>query len=209
MAINLLPDEFPAGYTLTALLDVKNIHAKSVLRLYCAEDVGARPALHLGEQNATSSLQQLSADQLFVSDDTSEFRPVVHCWDRLTTGRTKESAGRTGALEAIPAGDQFCPARSCSKRLACQQLRPGTPPMRTFELRGLNLEMIERLGWASNTGEMITALPTPIPNMGQQQSLMVSLPEPPSLKSTLYIWLRGESTGRASTISLNVSGTAL
>ena len=45
--------------------------------------------------------------------------------------------------------------------------------------------------------------------LGQQQSLMVSLPEPPSLKSTLYIWLRGETAGRASTISLNVPGPAL
>ncbi|HEX6896809.1 MAG TPA: hypothetical protein VF146_16135, partial [Bryobacteraceae bacterium] len=71
MAITVHADEFPAGYTLNALLDVKNINAKSVLRLACADSVGQQRELHIGEQASGWSLQQLSPDQLFLAFDTS------------------------------------------------------------------------------------------------------------------------------------------
>ncbi|MCU1292015.1 MAG: hypothetical protein JWP08_865, partial [Bryobacterales bacterium] len=70
-AVALNPGEIPAGDTLSAVLDVKNIDPTSQLRLACAQDVGPQAELHIGEQTDQSSLQQLSPDQLFVSYDTA------------------------------------------------------------------------------------------------------------------------------------------
>ncbi|MBV8897888.1 MAG: hypothetical protein JO051_15355, partial [Acidobacteriaceae bacterium] len=71
LTISTKPNEFPAGGTLTAMLDVKNIERRSTLRLACQDDTSPRMTLQIGEQNATSSLQQLSPDQLFLSVATA------------------------------------------------------------------------------------------------------------------------------------------
>src|ERR1035441_3606838 len=60
IAIAVRPDEFPAGYTMNAMLDVKNIERQSILRLSCADGVGENAALHIGEQTATWNLQQVA-----------------------------------------------------------------------------------------------------------------------------------------------------
>jgi len=198
LAIALLPDEFPAGYMLTALLDVKNIRPKSVLRLSCLEDVGAHPALTLGEQSAKSSLQQLSPDQLFLSYDTSEFPAGCTLQGQIDNGQDgKSQPVELAHLRRLPSITSFT-------------AEPAPPPpaidaLRTYELRGMNLEMVEKVGWDANTPQSIPGLPTPIQGQGQMQSLMVSLPDPPNPKATLYIWLRGETAGRATTISLTPS----
>jgi len=69
-------------------------------------------------------------------------------------------------------------------------------------LTGSNLEMIAKVGWDQNTGIDVQDLPVPIPGQGQQQSLSVPLPDPPNPRAPLFIWLRGESTGRLTTITL-------
>ncbi len=71
LSISTRPNEFPAGSTLTAVLDVKNIERRSELRLSCQDDPSPRASLQIGEQNAASSLQQLSPDQLFLSYSTA------------------------------------------------------------------------------------------------------------------------------------------
>ncbi|MBV9266281.1 MAG: hypothetical protein JO061_08955, partial [Acidobacteriaceae bacterium] len=68
--VSLLPGELPAGDTLAAMLDVKNIEPTSTLRLFCSGD-NSSPELHVGQQSDRWSLQQLSQDQLFLSYDTS------------------------------------------------------------------------------------------------------------------------------------------
>jgi len=72
----------------------------------------------------------------------------------------------------------------------------------SYQLTGLNLEMIQKVGWDATTGTAVPGLPSPIPGQGQQQSLLINLPDPPNPKATLYIWLHGEPTGRATTITL-------
>lgn len=198
MAISLLPEEFPAGYMLTALLDVKNIHPKSAISLFCSEGVGAHPALHVGEQNTTSSLQQLSPDQLFLSADTTGFPAGCTLLGQIDNGGDgKSEAVELARLRRFPQVGSFSPAVSPASA--------PPAPLRSYELRGLNLEMIEKIGWDVNAGQPVMNLPTPIPGQGQQQSLLVDLPEPASPKPTVYIWLRGESTPRSTTIVLSAS----
>jgi hypothetical protein len=192
MAITLLPDEFPAGYTLTALLDVKNIKLKSLLHLGCKEETGASPVLHIGEQSNSSSLQQLSPDQLFLSFDTSAFPAGCTLQGSIDNGKDGQSQPVTLAhIIRIPQVSTFVPT-----------VTQGTGG---YQMTGLNLEMIAKVGWDPMTGVDVPGLPAPIPGQGQQQSLLVTLPDPPNPKATLFIWLRGEAAARASTISLTAA----
>ena len=204
MAISLLPEEFPAGYTLTALLDVKNIRPQSVLSLFCSEGVGAHPSLHLGEQNATSSLQQLSPDQVFVSDDTSAFPAGCTLEGQIDNGVDgKSQPVELAHLRRLPQISNFLLAAAPPVAAAGPPSSPVlAPALESYELRGLNLELIEKVGWDTNTPEAVPGLPTPIPGQGQQQSLLVNLPDPPNPKATLYVWLRGETVPRATTVAL-------
>lgn len=201
MAVSLLPEEFPAGYTLTALLDVKNIQPKSTLHLFCSEDVGAHPALHIGEQNETSSLQQLSPDQLFLSDDTNGFPAGCTLLSQIDNGSGgKSQPVELAHLRRFPQVSSFTPTTA----IPSPSSTPGVT-LRNYELRGMNLEMIEKVGWDVNQGQPVLNLPTPIPGQGQQQSLVIELPEPPSSKTPLYMWLRGESAARSTTILLSAA----
>lgn len=189
MAIALLPEEFPAGYTFAAMLDVKNIDPKSVLRLACAEGVGARPALHLGEKNAAGSLAQLSQDQLFLSYDTSAFPSGC----TLEAMLDNASSGQSQPFQLAHI------IRLPSVVLFQAEARPAVD----YTLTGSNLEMIAKAGWDQNAGIDVPGLPVPIPGQGQQQSLTIHLPDPPNPRAPLFLWLRGESAGRATTIGLS------
>ena len=203
MAITLLPEEFPAGYTLTALLDVKNIHPQSVLRLYCSEEIGGHPDLHLGEQNSKSSLQQLSPDQLFVSYDTSDFPAGCTLMGQIDNGVDgKSQPVELAHIRRLPQIAGFTASGTANPVAAVNGV-----DLRTFELRGLNLEMIEKVGWDLTNPQTVPSLPTPIPGQGQQQSLIVNLPDPPNPKATLDIWLRAETVGRPTTIALSAAAT--
>lgn len=191
MAIAIKPGEFPAGYTLTALLDVKNIEPRSMLRLACLDDVGPDVSLRLGEQTDKASLQQLSPDQLFLSFDTSAWPAACSIQAVIDNG----SGGKSGPFSLgniirLPQVDDF--------KLSEEQAVPGT---HIGVLTGRNLEMIGKVGWDQVNGSDVPGLPSPIPGQGQKQSLHVSLADPPSAHAAIYIWLRGEKTGRITTIT--------
>jgi hypothetical protein len=69
-------------------------------------------------------------------------------------------------------------------------------------LRGFDLETIEKTGWEARTGVSVAELPRPIPGEGAKQILRVVMPWPsPSPKAPLFVWLRGESEGRATKVT--------
>jgi hypothetical protein len=61
--------------------------------------------------------------------------------------------------------------------------------------------MIEQVGWDQLAGFPVSDLPAPIAGQGQKQSLRVMLPDQPTPTAALYVWLRGEKTGRATTVT--------
>jgi hypothetical protein len=188
-AITILPEEFPAGYTLTAMLDVKNIQPTSILQLDCAQGVGAKPLLHVGEQTTTYSLQQLSQDQLFLSYDTSGFPAGCTLQASIDNGTAGKSQPVTLAhIIRLP------------QIVAVQPSGPPSPNGNAYSLTGSNLEMIEKVGWDALTGSDVAGMPVPLQGPGQQQTLTATLPPPPTKNSPLYLWLRGERIGRATTI---------
>ncbi len=192
MAINLPPDEFPAGYNLTAMLDVRNVEAKSVLKLACSENIGAPVALHIGEQTSTFSLQKLSPDQLFLSFDTGALPAGCQLQAIIDNGKTGRSQPYTLAhIVRLPKIESFD---------LTSQLQPDGK--RIYVLTGLDLEMIGKAGWDPLEGVPAAALPTPIQGQGQKQMLQVALPDPAPLHAMLYVWLRGEKGPSATTFSV-------
>jgi hypothetical protein len=95
-----------------------------------------------------------------------------------------------GNIIRLPQIDDF--------KLTPEQAATGT---HVGVLTGRNLEMIGKVGWEQITGSDVPGLPSPIPGQGQKQSLRVNLPDPPSPHATIYISLRGEKTGRITTIT--------
>lgn len=198
--ISLLKDEFPAGYTLSAMLDVKNMVPASTLRLGCADDVGPHASLHVGEETATSGLNQLSQDQLFLSFDTAPLPAGCSLQAVIDNGRNGKSQAYTLAhIVRLPRIDSFDPVP------ASAGVQNGP---QAYTLTGRNLELIQALGWDAANPVMIADLPMPIPGQGQMQELQPVLPVPPAPRAMLLVWLRGEKTPRATTVTAPVPETA-
>jgi hypothetical protein len=190
MAIAVRAEEFPAGYTLNAMLDVKNIERRSLLRLGCADDIGTTETLHIGGQTANWALQQLSPDQLFLAFDTSGLPAGCSLQAVIDNGRGGSSQPATLAhILRVPQVDSFTVADGPPEN--------GTRP---YQLTGLNLEMIEKMAWDDNNGLDVSGLPTPLPGPGLKQSIRINLPDPLSPDTVLYVWLRGDTKSRSTII---------
>jgi hypothetical protein len=204
MAIAVRSDEFPAGYTLNALLDVKNIERSSVLRLACADGVGEQTALHVGEQNDSSNLQQLSHDQLFLAFDTSRLPAGCSLQAVIDNGRDGRSLSAPSMLAHIlrvPQIESFTLSEaSFGASSGTGTENGGQNGPRKYQLRGQNLEMIAKAGWDENDGVDLTGLPAPVPGTGLKQSVQIVLPDPINPQGVLYVWLRGDQKGRATTV---------
>ncbi len=191
LPVAIAPGEFPAGNTLTAMLDVKNINPRSELKLGCEDGQEWRAQLHIGQQTDKWSLQQLSQDQLFLSYDTAEIPAGCLVQGVIDNQAEGESQPATLArIVRLPQMDQV----SLSNDGALDGKR-------TYTVTGKNLEMIEKAGWDQLTGFDVTELPTPLPGQGQRQSLHFVLPDPPAANAPIYIWLRGEKTGRQTSLT--------
>lgn len=190
LPIALRPGEIPAGTTLTAVLDVKNATPESSLQIACAGQ-DSTSSLKIGEQTEHWSLQQLSPDQLFLSYETSSLPTGCGVELKLVNGAAGESTPYPLAkVVRLPRIDQFAPA--------------GDPANaeRPYLLTGRNLEMIERAGWDQLAPADVQELPAPVPGQGQEQTLKILLPDPPQPPGApLYIWLRGDKMGRATTVT--------
>lgn len=190
LAISIRSDEFPAGYTLNAMLDVKNIERASILRLGCADGAGEQTSLHVGGQTAHWSLQQLSPDQLFLAFDSSTL--PAGCYLQAVIDNAREGSSQPFTLAhilRIPKIDSFIVSQD--------QPHNG---VRQYHLTGENLEMIQKLGWTESDPVDVSSLPIPLPGPGLKQSMELNLPDPPRADATLWVWLRGDQQGRAAVI---------
>ena len=188
--ISLRPDEFPAGYTLNAMLDVRNIARSSVLRLSCADGSGEQASLHIGEQTTHSNLESLSPDQLFLAFDSSG----------LPAGCLLQAVidnGRDGSSQPFTLAHILRTPQIDSLTVSAAQQQNG---MRPYQLIGQNLEMIQKLGWDQASLVDVSNLPTPLPGPGLKQSVEVNLPDPPNPEAVLLVSLRGDKQGRESTV---------
>jgi hypothetical protein len=194
MQIALHGDEFPAGSTLSAMLDVKNVERTSTIRLACAGDTSQSASLRIGEQKTNSNLQQLSPDQLFLAFDTTPLPAGCDLTATVDNGKDGSSDPYNLAhIIRIPQIDSLTPQG---------EQKTGTDGVNSLPLllNGTNLEMIEKAGWDQTNGTAVSTLPTPVPGAGQKQQLLLALPAPSDPNPTLYLWLRGDKQGRATTV---------
>lgn len=192
LAIAVRSEEFPAGYTLNATLDVKNVERQSVLRLACSDGVGKTARMQIGEQTGAWNLQQLSPDQLFLAFDTTGMPAGCSLQAVIDNGRDGASTPFTLAhIVRLPQIETF----------TAENAPPRQNGARGYQLTGQNLELIAKLGWDEKTGTEVSGMPAPLPGPGLKQSTEVDLPDPPAAGSTLYIWLRGDAQARATTLT--------
>jgi hypothetical protein len=202
VAVTLRPSEFPAGATLSGVLDVKNISPGSTLTLACAAGNWQSAGLTVGGETSNWSLQQISSDQLFFSYDTG----LVPAGCDLEARIDNEKSGQSKAfplvkLIRVPKIDAITAAAASDTQ------GTASPGSSGFYLEGKGLEMIAKVAWNSAPPAEVTALPAPIPGEGQRQRLAVPLERPTEPSSALTIWVRGDAEGRPTTLKYEIPTT--
>ncbi len=187
-AVHLDNGELPGGLILSAMLQVANLPAESGVRLECEQTAAGAINLHPGQQASGAKLEQLTSDQLFLTFDTSAWSNGCGVQATVTSGVGDSAPRRIARVVNIPAVDEF-------------DLTPDAVVLGQTRatLIGRNLETIERTGWTPEQGTSVSELPQPLGD-GRRQKLQVRLTAPPSPDAVLYVWLRGDSKPRITTV---------
>jgi hypothetical protein len=188
--VQLDAGELPGGMYMSALMRVQHLQSNSVVKLGCEQPGGATLTLHLGERSGPLSLQQLAPDQVFLSFDSSQLPNGCLLEASVANGSEGESGlYKLGRIVRVPKVESI-------------QLAEEQAQNRDFHavLTGQNLETIEKAGWTVDQGEAVTGLPLPVNGEAQKQKLQIRVPPPPDPHAALYVWLRGESKARATSL---------
>jgi hypothetical protein len=198
LGIELQPGELPIGTTLGLALRVDNFRgsagSQSSIELGCA-DGELRAALKLApdEQAGGATMTLAGAGNLFLSLDPGK---VGYPGCQLTATAASEPEGRSdarvlGKLIRIPRLEQLT--------LTNEKIGDSSY---VGILRGSGLDAVERVGWDARNGVTVDAIPTPISGSPSTETLRVTLPWPaPAPHAPLFIWLRGEETGRQTSVT--------
>ncbi len=186
-AVHLENGELPEGLVLSALLRVSNFSAGSGVKLECEQADAGSITLRPGQQSGGAKLEQLTSDQLFLTFDTGAWNNGCGVQATITSGVGNSAPHRIARVVDLPAVDDFqLTADSVSGQLRAT-------------LIGRNLETIDKTGWTPEQGTSVAQLPQPLGD-GRRQKLEVKLSPPPSPDATLYVWLRGDSKPRLTTV---------
>jgi hypothetical protein len=186
--------EIPAGSWVSYAIKVEPSDAQPSFTLQCAEPARTvqSETLRVGEKHASAQLASPAAGALFLSLDPGA---VGQSGCTLTAVIEVESLGKSdaftlGKVVRLPRIENFS--------MTDEKSTDGF----FGNLRGFDLETIEKTGWEARTGVSVAELPRPIPGEGAKQILRVVMPWPsPSPKAPLFVWLRGESEGRATKVT--------
>ncbi len=188
--VRLSEGEIPAGSPISFSLMARNLDAHPTLTLACANDgyTKAPLVLHPGDRTPNAQLDFAGDDGLFLSVDPGV---VGQSGCQLDATITTESAGTS---DATVLGHIIRLPRIAKFALTDDKLGSN---LFAGKLTGADLQIIEKTGWDAKTGYAVQGIPTPVPDNSQEQSLKVELPwPPPSPHAPIYVWLRGETTGR-------------
>ena len=180
LGIALQPGELPANSWVSFNLDVANADLVTTVDLSCGDAAPVQVKAH-PEPNAP----------LFLTFDPSAVG-ASGCAVMASIETQGDGASlpvRLGSIVRLPKIDSF-------------QLTSDQAEGEAFfgELKGQGLESIAKVGWDALTGTPVQAIPAPAAGGGSKQVLRVVVPWPaPAPHAPLYIWLRGEQNGRATT----------
>ena len=182
-------DELPAGTPVSFVLQTRGAGAHPIVRLACDRDPQAVVTVDAAEKTGGRTLGFIGQDTLFLSLDPGT---VGFAGCALGATVTDEATGTSdpyalGRIVLLPRIDAFTIA---SDKLG-DTLYAGT-------LVGEGLELIEKTGWNAKDGFAVQGIATPVRGQSGKQTLAVAVPwPPPAPHAPLFIWLRGEHEGRA------------
>jgi hypothetical protein len=190
-AVALAPGEIPADAAVSLAFSVTPATTIHSVDLYCAQTEGKSVTIQAAA-TGESRLRQEGSGVLFLAfNPASVGQPGCEVMARAHSSSNGDSAPRSlGRIVLLPKIESF--------QLGDEKAADGG-----FygEIRGKNLESIAKAGWDSDMGVAIEAIPAPVGGGGDDQTLKLEVPWPaPAPHSPLYIWLRGEEKGRATTV---------
>jgi hypothetical protein len=189
--VHLTEGEIPAGAPISFSLLTRNVDAHPALSLTCANEgyTKAPLVLHPGDRTTSAELDFAGDDGLFLSLDPGVVG-LSGC--ELAATITTDNVGSSdptvlGRLIRLPRIEKFA--------LTDTQLGAN---LYSGNLTGMDLQIIDKTGWDAKTGYPVQGIPTPVPGgTPGEQTLKVELPwPPPSPHAPIYVWVRGEPTGR-------------
>jgi hypothetical protein len=191
--VELKPQEIPAGHPVSFGIRAESLDVDLKIELACGAQERKPITLRPGETRSGARLDFAGEGILFLSLDRSSLASF-DC--DLTTAVCTESAGcsdpvRLGRVVVIPR----------IERLELTEERADAGRF-VANLTGTNLQAIEKAGWRADRGNEVLGLPRPRAAESYAQTLRIALPWPaPSPRAPLYIWLRGETEGRATKVT--------
>ncbi|HUB83350.1 MAG TPA: hypothetical protein VMB03_31335 [Bryobacteraceae bacterium] len=196
LGIDISADELPAGVPAGLVLNLDQMHDSTRARvdIRCASgELRHELTLAAGTAAAGASLTTAGPGALYLSFDPGA---VGYSGCKLAATVMVDPDGKSdpyvlGRVIRVPRLDKF----TLSGEKVSDTSYAGT-------VDGHDLDVIEKVGWDATDGLPVDGIPTPIPGEHPSQSLRVVLPWPaPAPHAPLYVWLRGESQGRKTTVS--------
>ena len=196
LGIQIGTDELPAGTVAGLVLAVNYLRDTSRPRLELSCETGElrhSVTLSPGEPLGGVSLTFAGPGALYLSVDPGT---VGYAECRLAATIILDPEGRSdpfvlGRVIRVPRLDKFT--------LTTEKIGDSSY---AGILEGRDLDVIEKAGWDAQHGVPFESIPTPIPGDPSRQTLRVILPWPaPAPHAPLYVWLRGEQSGRRTAVT--------
>lgn len=197
LGVEVRDDELPAGTQAGLVLEVEHLHdgaPRPHVELGCRGG-DLRQALNLFPDTpaagarlsfAGSSALYLSVDAGVVGFPGCEVEAVIHVEPEGASAPVP-----LGRVIRLPGLEQFT--------VTAEAMAAGSY---VGILQGRDLDMVARAGWDAEHGLPVDAIPTPVSGQPGEQTLRIAVPWPaPSPHAPLYVWLRGEQTGRKTSVT--------
>ena len=185
--------EIPGGFAVSFGIQAEQVESALSLDLTCsASGESSSLVLKPGDRRENAKLDLARDGLLFLSLDPGLFG-FSGC--KLSASVVTEAAGRSdpyvlGEVIRVPRIERF--------RLTEESVGKSSY---LGILTGRELQTIEKAGWNPHQGFPVVGIPTPVPGETTKQTLKIALPWPsPSPRAPLYVWLRGETQGRATQV---------
>ena len=191
LGIEIGPDELPAGTAAGLVLTVNALHhnIRPRLELGCESGELRQPlTLSPDEPSGGASLTLAGPKALYLSVDPGT---IGYAGCQLAATVILDPEGRSdrfvlGRVIRVPRLEKFT--------LTTEKIGDSSY---AGILEGRDLDVIEKVGWEAGNGVPVESIPTPVPSDPSHQTVRIVLPWPaPGPHAPLYVWLRGEQTGR-------------
>jgi hypothetical protein len=191
-SLQLADDELPAGVNTQISLVLQHARSNPRVNLSCRrrEDTLKSLSLRAGEASPDARLSMGGSDLLVLNMDAGIVG--THGCELMLTLESRDGGSsaplRLGRIVYLPV----------LEKLEFTEDSAGEG-MWYARITGSGLEQLDRAGWSDSDENVIAALPAPVGDKAGQQQLRIALRWPsPKPLSPLYLWLRGEKTGRRS-----------